>query len=76
MYTLQSIEEMDKEVLTPDKVSQVIGGTAQYLRIIAKQDPQRLGFPVICVGKIVKIPRRAFIAFMKGDLRPTYSTNI
>ena len=38
----------------------------QLIRVAARQRPELLGFDVIIVGNRVKIPREAFIAFMRG----------
>ena len=64
--TLQQIEALEKDVLTPEQVAKCLGCDPHFIRLEARQSPERLGFPVICVGTRVKIPRRAFIRFMRG----------
>lgn len=64
--TLKDIEAMTAEKLTPQQVADVIGANAQAIRIQARDNPERLGFPVIVVGHRVKIPRQAFLNFMRG----------
>lgn len=66
--TLTDIERMDALTLTPVQVGSVLKADPQAIRVLAKQDPKRLGFPVICVGNRVKIPRVPFLRFMKGDI--------
>ena len=50
----------------PKEVADILGATAQGVRTWARQRPQDLGFPVICIGARVKIPKAGFIAFMNG----------
>ena len=38
----------------------------ERMDVAARQRPELLGFDVIIVGNRVKIPREAFIAFMRG----------
>ena len=64
--TLEAIEAMPAEVLTPVQVASVLHLDQQAVRIAARERPDLLGFPVVCVGTRVKIPRRAFLEFMKG----------
>lgn len=66
--TLADVERMDALTLTPAQVGSVLKADPQAIRILAKQDPKRLGFPVICVGNRVKIPRLPFLQFMKGGI--------
>lgn len=65
--TLQELEKMDKEFLTPDEVSKVIGCKPHSIRVQVGIDPTALGFPVTKIGTRVLIPRRGFISWMKGE---------
>ena len=65
-----SIEEMkliDKDWLTPKEIAGCLGCTAYAINQQAATDAGKLGFPVIMIGKRVKIPRKAFIRFMEGE---------
>ena len=64
--TLQGIKGMDKEILTPAEVAPILSCNPHWLRLTAREHPEWLGFPVICIGNRVKIPRRPFIEFMEG----------
>lgn len=64
--TLEQIEAIESEVLTCQQIAPVLGANAYTLHLQAMQDSTKLGFPVICAGSRVKIPKRAFIKFMKG----------
>lgn len=65
--TLEDIESMDALTLTPAQVASVLNCDPQVVRLSAKNRPDLLGFPVICVGNRVKIPRIPFLRFVKGE---------
>ena len=65
--TLEDIEALTAETLTPEQVAPIIGFHPQSIRIQAREDPAGLGFPVIRCGTRVRIPRLAFLAFMRGE---------
>lgn len=64
-----SVEEMkglSKDYLTPKDIAGCLGCTAYAVNQQAAADASKLGFPVVIIGKRVKIPREAFIRFMEG----------
>lgn len=66
-----NIEEMKrstKEVLTPQDVAEVLSCDPQSVRVLARQRPDLLGFPVIVIKSRVKIPRRAFLKYITGEV--------
>ena len=63
---LEDIEAMECEVITPDVAAKVLQCNPNYIRVAARQCPERLGFPVSVCGHRVRIPRRAFLSFMRG----------
>ena len=64
--SLDDLKRLDREFLTPAQVADVLGCDPQGIRVWARQRPEGLGFPVCLVGSRIKIPRRAFIAWMEG----------
>lgn len=64
--TLDEIRASRKMMLTAADVAPVIGCDPQGIRIMARKNPKWLGFPVICVGSRVKIPREPFLAHLTG----------
>ena len=66
--TLRDIEQMDSEFLIPEQVAAVLGCNAYAINVQVRDNPAALGFPTIKLGSRVKIPRLAFIRFMKGEL--------
>ena len=73
--TLTELEAMTEDVLTCAEVAPVLMVNPQSIRLQAAECPERLGFPVICIGSRVLIPREGFINFMKGyKKRPAAGT--
>ena len=68
MLTLKDIENMDRSTLTPAIVSSYLGCDQQTLRLQARLRPDLLGFPVVCVGSRVQIPKEPFLAFCRGEI--------
>ena len=64
--TLRDIEDIDREFLTCKQVAGVLGANPATIHAQAMDRPEMLGFPVICAGTRVKIPKRPFLAFMTG----------
>lgn len=62
--TLDEIRASDKTFLTPADVAGVLAADAQSIRLQAREFPEGLGFPVICVGNRTKIPRKPFLRFL------------
>ena len=65
--TLSEIKEMTTETITPAVAARVLNCDPQWIRIVARENPKRLGFPVVVLRSRVKIPRIGFIRFMEGD---------
>lgn len=66
--SIQDIIALDRDYLTPAEIAGVLGSDPQTIRVAARVDPQRLGFPVIVIGSRVKIPRTAFLRFMGVEI--------
>ena len=66
--TLEDIKKMDKYMITAAEAAPIVGCDPHYIRMVARQDPDRLGFPVIVLGNRVKIPRLPFIKFVEGGV--------
>lgn len=63
--TLEEIEALPCEVLTCAQVAPVLRASPETIHIQAMERPELLGFPVICAGRRVKIPKRPFVKFMR-----------
>ena len=64
--TLAEIKELDRDVITPAQAAGVLNCNPHWIRLIARQQPELLGFPVTVIRSRVKIPRVAFILYMEG----------
>lgn len=63
--TLQEVETSEKDVLTIDDVKDILHCHPQTLRLQARSKPELLGFPVVVMGGMVKIPRLGFLHYLK-----------
>ena len=65
--TIDEIKASDKVLLTAADVAEVLGADPHGIRIMAHEQPERLGFPVVVVGRSgrgVRIPRVPFLKFL------------
>lgn len=67
--TLAQIAGMEKDFLTPDEAACIIGCDPHRIRVQAATEAGRsaLGFPVVRLGQVTKIPRIPFLRFMGCD---------
>ena len=65
--TLAEIKELDCDVITPAQAAGVLKCDPQYIRLVARQCPERLGFPVTVLKSRTKIPRIPFIQYIEGQ---------
>lgn len=63
--TLEEIEALPGEVLTCQQIAPILGANPSTIHLQAMERPDLLGFPVICAGRRVKIPKRPFVRFMR-----------
>lgn len=63
--TLREIEESAKNFLTPEEASEVLGCKPYTINCQAKADPSKLGFAVCLMGSNVRIPRLAFLHWLR-----------
>lgn len=66
--TISDIKTIDRDWLTVAEVAAVLGADQQGIRITAHDCPEKLGFPVIVLGRSgrrVKVPRLPFIRYME-----------
>ncbi|MGI5976996.1 MAG: hypothetical protein ACOX68_04800 [Candidatus Limivicinus sp.] len=64
---LEKLEALQTEILTPAQVSSVLKCTPQYIRIMAKESPESLGFSVIRIGNRTKILKDSFLDFCRNQ---------
>ena len=64
--TLEDVKAIPREYLIPREVAAVLGTDGQSIRVWARQCPEGLGFPTVCVGNRVKIPKAGFITYREG----------
>jgi len=69
--TIQDLKGMTCLNLTPAQAGAVLGIDPNTLRWQARDDPRKLGFPVIVARSRTLIPRLPFIQYLKGEEAPT-----
>lgn len=63
---IERLAALDKEILTPTDVAPVLGCHPYAINLQAQRDPDLLGFPVVVVGRRVKIPKAGFLNWYYG----------
>lgn len=71
--SIDDVEAMDCETITMTTVGQVLGCNQGALRLQARSDPAMLGFPVVVYGNSVRVPRRAFVHWVRYGNAPVYT---
>ncbi len=65
--SLQDIERLPGEMLTPEQVAGVLEMNPHTIRVMADQQPDAFGFPIMVMGTRVKIPKQPFLLYMRGE---------
>lgn len=66
---INRISGMTCPFITPAQAAPVIGCSPQTIRIMAREKPAALGFPVVVIGTRTRIPRVPFLRYVLGDIR-------
>lgn len=66
MDALDAIKRMETPTITPAQAAPVLGCDPHWIRLVARQQPERLGFPVTVIRSRTKIPRVPFIRYIEG----------
>ena len=66
LQTIDEVVAVKKEYLTPRQASGILKCLPYAINIQAKEDPSKLGFPVIIMKSRVRIPKQPFIKFLTG----------
>jgi hypothetical protein len=61
---IRAVQECQDVCISPEMAAPVIGATPQWIRVVARENPQRLGFRVISLGSRTKIPRIPFLRYL------------
>lgn len=62
--TIEEIKNSEKVCLSPAEAADALGCSPQAIRILARQNPERLGFPVLVSGTRTHIPRIPFLEYL------------
>ena len=64
--TIDELRNSTRDVLTAEDIAPILCADAHAIRLTARKHPERLGFPVVCIGNRVKIPREPFLRHWTG----------
>ena len=65
--TLQELEQLETEVLTPNQVAPILGCQPYSINVATRDGNNPFPFPIIRMGSRVRIPKKPFIKFMMGE---------
>lgn len=68
--TYQELLDSDKIMLIPEDVTDVLSCKPYSINAQAQADPKKLGFPVCIMGSRVRIPREAFLHWLRYGNAP------
>ena len=63
--TIEDLIRSELVFVNPADIAGILHCDAQQIRVEARREPCRLGFPVVVVGHRVRIPREAFLKYLK-----------
>ena len=62
--TVSEMKQTKRPFLTPAEVAEVLRCDPQAIRVMARQRPELLGFPVTVIKSRTKIPRQQFLRYI------------
>ena len=65
--TLQELEQLETEVLTPNQVAPILGCQPYTINVATRDGKNPFPFPIIRMGSRVRIPKKPFLKFMRGE---------
>ena len=63
--TLDDIEKISKSFLLAEDVASYLHAAPNTIRWQAQHEPEKLGFPVVVTGKMLRIPKDGFVFFCR-----------
>jgi len=66
--SLADLRGMTEDTITPEIAGKVLGCTGFLLGQMCKNEPDKVPFPFICIGRKTIIPREGFINWAEGRM--------
>lgn len=66
--TLEDIEALPKEILTPADIAPILGCQPYAINVATENGENPFNFPVYRMGRRVKIPKQPFLKAMRGEI--------
>ena len=63
---LDRIEQLDKDMLVPTDIAKYLGCSAYTINVATENGKNPFPFPIIRMGRRVRIPKAPFIKAMRG----------
>ena len=67
MTELERIEALSKDILVPTDICKFLGCSAYAINVATENGNNPFPFPVIRMGRRVRIPKEPFIKAMRGE---------
>lgn len=67
MLTMADLKKRTDATITPAEAAAVLSMSPHWLRLMARERPETLGFPVIVYGNRCRSPRIPFIRYLEGE---------
>jgi len=64
--TINDLRNSNCVWITPAEAASILHCDPHSIRVQAHTAPDKLGYPVIVIGRRVRIPRKPFIAYVDG----------
>lgn len=65
--TLDDLEALPKEMLTPKDIAPILGCAPFTINVATENGENPFPFPIIRMGRRVRIPKMPFIKAMRGE---------
>ena len=65
--TLDKLEALPKEVLTPADIAPILGCAPYTINVATRNGNNPFPFPIIRIGSRVRIPKMPFVKAMRGE---------
>lgn len=66
---IRQIQRSEETTITPALAAAAIGSDPQWIRYVAKNSPEQLGFRIIRLNSRVKIPRIPFLEYLGIEIK-------
>lgn len=66
--TLQELEQLETDVLTPKQVAPILGCQPYTINVATRNGNNPFPFPILRMGTRIRIPKMPFVKWIKGEI--------